>query len=301
MRDKFLKLNDRMVNSKLGGVYSALMRGFVSAEHAFFKLKWRLQGGKLPSEDDVALMRDNVTFVFKSFERQKSAKRLYENICKYYPETRVIIADDSKIPLDLKGDNLEVIHLPFNSGLSAGLNKALERVTTPYIVRMDDDECLTPFSRFHDHLRFLMQHTGADLVGLSYITTPRCRTHKKMAGNYFAQSMDLAPKPLKIPHMTKLGDGYIVVGKTPNIFIARTESVRTVGYDDNIRVLDHNEFFFRAAGNIVSVFAPDSFVFHIHDLTDKNYLKYRSDYRLDQQYIRAKMTLLLKDKDGEDK
>ncbi len=296
MRDLFFKINNKIVNSVFGKPYSALVRGFVGIEYAFMRIKWYLQGGKMPNSEDAALVRENVTFVFKSFERKRSAKRLYKNICKYYPDVRVIIADDSKIPLELNGDNLDLVHLPFNSGLSAGLNKALERVSTPYVIRLDDDEVLTPFSRFHEQLRFLMSHPDIDLVAISYVTTPRCRGHKHVSKQYYSQSMDIAPKPLKIPHLTKIDPEHIVVGKPPNIFIARTESIKAVGYDDNIRVLDHNEFFFRAAGNIVSCFAPDSFVFHIHDVTDKNYLSYRSDYRADQEYIKAKMTLLLKDK-----
>ena len=296
MRKQFFSLNDKITNSVFGKIYSSFIRGFLNTEYAFFKLKWKLSGGKLPSKEDVELMCENVTFVFKSFERQKSAKRLYENICKYYPNIKVIIADDSKIPLDLKGDNLEVIHLPFNSGLCFGLNKALERVTTPYVVRMDDDEVLTPFTNFHEHLRLLMRNEEIDLSAVSYVTTPRCRSHKVISKRYFAQSMDIAPKPLKIPHLTKIDDEHTVVGKPPNIFIARTNAIKSIGYDDNIRMLDHNEFFFRAAGNIVSVFSPDSFVFHIHDVTDKNYLKYRSDFRGDQEYIKAKMAVLLSQK-----
>lgn len=296
MRTRFLKLNNKLSKSVFGGVYSALMRGFLVCEYAVLRVVWRLKGGKMPNEDDVALVRDNVTFIFKSFERKKSAVRLYKNICKYYPNTKVIIADDSKIPLEICGDNAEVINLPFNSGLSVGLNKALERVTTPYVIRLDDDEVLTPFSKFHDHLRFLQKHGEIDLAAVSYVTTPRCRGHKTVSKKYLSQSMDIAPASLKIPHLTQIDSEHIVVGKPPNIFIARTDSVRAVGYDNNIKVLDHNEFFFRAAGHIVSVFSPDSFVFHIHDLTDKNYLAYRSDFREDQEYIKAKMTLMLKDK-----
>ena len=294
MRKLFFKLNDKLSKSAVGGAYSFFMRCFLECEYALLRLVWRLKGGKLPSDEEVSLVCENVTFVFKSFERKKSAKRLYNNICKYYPNARVIIADDSKTPLELKGENLEVIQLPCNSGLSLGLNRAHEQVKTPYIIRMDDDEVLTPFSRFHEHLRFLMANDEYDLIGVSYVTTPRCKSHKKVSPKYLSQSMDIAPKKLKIPHLTKVGE-YTVVGKTPNIFIARTEAVRSVGYDDNIRVLDHNEFFFRAAGNIVSLFSPCSFVFHIHDVSDRNYLSYRSDFRADQEYIKAKMTLLLMD------
>ena len=50
-----------------------------------------------------------------------------------------MIADDSDEPLQIVGmTNSDVIlHLPFNSGLSQGLIKAIEEVQTPYVMRMD--------------------------------------------------------------------------------------------------------------------------------------------------------------------
>lgn len=55
----------------------------------------------MPDQEEVEFVRENVTVIFKSFERQKMAKRLYENLQKYYPGVRVVIADDSRKPLDL--------------------------------------------------------------------------------------------------------------------------------------------------------------------------------------------------------
>lgn len=75
----------------------------------------------MPDQEEVEFVRENVTVIFKSFERQKMAKRLYENLQKYYPGVRVVIADDSRKPLDLQGDSLTIIQLPFNSGLSYGM------------------------------------------------------------------------------------------------------------------------------------------------------------------------------------
>ena len=71
------------------------------------------------------------------------AKQLYKNLQDYYPGIKIIIADDSSVPFDLQGETLEVIQLPFNSGLSYGLNRALEKAKTPYVMRMDDGELLT--------------------------------------------------------------------------------------------------------------------------------------------------------------
>lgn len=273
-------------------VLSIISRVVVFFQLHFLKLKWNLTGKRKPNKEQIQDVCENVTFIYKSFERQKLAKRLYKNIQSYYPGVKVIIADDSAKALELKGEQIEIVQLPFNSGLSAGLNKALELVKTPYVIRMDDDELLTPYTGFHEQLQFLIANPEVDLVGIMPFDLPRCKNLKKMADVYYKQSMRNAPKILKIPHLTKIDETHTVVGKVPNVYIARTEKVREVGYDDNIRMIDHNEFFYRAAGNIVSVLAHTSFVIHYHNHFDRYYNKYRSDYAGDLKYIRAKMVLL---------
>ena len=101
-------------------------------EYWFLDFYWAMRGYRRPSVEDATLVASNVTFIFKSFERQKQAVALYKSILKYYPKVRVIIADDSSKPLVLSGENLRVIQMPFNSGLSKGLNMALAEVKTPF-------------------------------------------------------------------------------------------------------------------------------------------------------------------------
>ncbi len=290
-----MALKDRLVNhfrkltkSPLAAVLSPANRLLTACQHAYLRLKWHLQGGKKPTPQEAALMRENVTFLFKSFQRQKMATQLFWNIQDYYPGVQVIIADDSEKPLAIDSPYAQVIRLPFNSGLSHGINRALEQVKTPYMVRMDDDELLTPYTDFHGQLQFLMAHPEVDLAAVAYIPVPRCPPLEQTVRRYYAQSMRDAPLPLKIPHLTPMDDKRVVVGKPPNIFLARTESVRTVGYDDNIRMIDHNEFFFRAAGVLVSVLDTKAFVLHRHDRFNKSYEAYRNDTLSDSLYIRKK-------------
>ena len=80
-----------------------------------------------------------------------------------------------------------------------------------------------------------------------------------------------------------------MVGKAPNTFVARTDKIKEIGYDDNIRMIDYNEFFYRAAGNIVSVLDKTAFVLHFRNWFDSHYNQYRSDYQRDVAYIREKM------------
>lgn len=255
----------------------------------FLKLCWFFRGARKPNKAQQDFMRENVTFLYKSFERQRLAKRLYRNIQHYYPGIRVIIADDSKKPLALSGPGLQVIQLPYNVGLSVGLNQGLAKVETPFVIRMDDDELLTPCANYHRQLQFLMDHPEVDLVGILPLSVPVRKNWKNKQFKQYAQlAMSNAPKALKIPHLTWLDETHVVLGKIPNIFIARTDKYRSIGYDDNIRMIDHHEFFFRAAGNLVSVLDTSCFVIHNHCPFDYPYHVHRYNIADDKRYIAMK-------------
>ena len=285
MKSKLRDFFKNLSHGRLSFIFSFLYKIAIFIVYYFLRLKWFLLGAKKPDQEEVGLVKENVTFVFKSFERQAMAKRLYKCIQSYYPGVRVIIADDSSKPLDLQGENLEVIQLPFNSGLSYGLNCALEKVETPFMIRMDDDELLTPFTKWGKQLLFLMEHPEVDLVAVHLFDIPIMKTLEEESKRYYGNSMAEAPKELKIPHMTLLDSEHIVLGKTPNTFIVRTDKMKEVGYDNRIRMIDHDDFFYRAAGNMVSVLDRTAFVIHYHNRFDMKYQKYRADVDADRVYI----------------
>lgn len=276
-----------MYDSPLSPVYHLLYDRYAVILYHLLCIKWRFRGHKRPARREAEPVINNVTFIYKSFERQRMAKRLYKNIRRYYPGVRVIIADDSRKPLKMRGNGLTIVQLPFNRGLSYGLNRALERVETPFTVRLDDDVLLTPFTGIHQLLSFLNQHPEIHLAAFQACSYP-CNSAREHAQEYVSSGMKNAAKPLIIPHMTKIDDTHYVMGKTPNLFLIRTEEYKALGYDDNIRMIDHHEFFLRAAGNIVSAMDTDAFVFHYHNRFDKAYRKYRMDYQSDIKYIRSK-------------
>ena len=278
-----------ILGGRLAPAAGTMWKGVFSAEWVCLDHLWRMQGYRMPGSKEREAVRKNVTFIYKSFERQKMAIELYHNIQKYYPGAQVIIADDSKEPLTYEAPYLEILHLPFNSGLSRGIIQAVERVRTPYLMRMDDDELLTLRSNVGRQLRFLQKNPEADIVTFGFITVLNHHPEKSVWPEYYLQSMTDAPKKLRIRHMTRLDETHTVLGKGPNIYLARTDGIRKVGYDENIRMLDHHEFFTRAAGILVTVGALDSFVFHRHDPFDIKYQKYRADIRADQEYIIEKI------------
>ena len=215
---------------------------FTCLEYRFLCVKLWFNGYHKPTSDEAERVVSQVTFIYKSFERQYMAKRLYHNIQKYYPGVRVIIADDSSRPLKLMGKSLTVVQLPFNYGLSYGLNKALEKVETPFTMRLDDDTLLTPSSNIHGQLSFLEKNPNVDLVAVQACSSPYLRASRETAKTYFRYDMKYVPKPLLIPHKTRLDDTHIVLGKVVNLFLVRTAQYKKLGYDDNIRMIDHHEF-----------------------------------------------------------
>ena len=262
----------RSIQNKIENSFLTVLAYYVL--DAWYLLRYWLYGTKKLSEHDIRKVEENVTFVYKSFNRQKKAKRLYYSIRRYFPNVRIIIADDSAVPLEISG--AEIVYLPFNSGVSKGQIAALEKVDTPYMVRLDDDMLMVPQTHFEKLLRFLQEHKAVDLAAVT------CeKPCKKSAARYLRFDMG---KSMLIPVGTIIGD-CIVSAKVPNCFIARTESVRKVSYDPNIRMIDHHEFFFRAAGQIVAVIDPSSFILHCHNPFDWKYRPYRSDTRGDAIYI----------------
>ncbi len=291
MKKVIKKLINSIANSPFSPFFKLLHDAFTVLHYRLLVIKWYFKGFRKPTKEEAAPVSESVTFIYKSFQRQRMAKRLYRNIQKYYPGARVIIADDSKKPLKLKGKYAQVVQLPFNQGLSYGLNRALERVQTPFTMRLDDDMLLTPFSNIHGQLRFLNRHKQIDLSAVQACSSPVLPPPKQVAAQYLPFSMSNAPRPLIIPHKTKVDDSHYVLGKTSNIFLIRTDKYKSLGYDDNIRVIDHHEFFFRAAGVLVAATDVDAFVFHYHNRFDKRYAAYRSDYLADKLYIKQKHNL----------
>lgn len=109
MNNTIKQVVKRITYGPLSPIMAYVFQFISNLEYRHFTKKWERQGWKKPDQSEIDFVRENVTIIYKSFERQKMAKRLYRNIQSYYPGVRVIIADDSSKPLDLQGDSLQVI------------------------------------------------------------------------------------------------------------------------------------------------------------------------------------------------
>ncbi len=66
-----------------------------------------------------------------------------------------------------------------------------------------------------------------------------------------------------------------MVNKVQNYFIGRTETVKLVKWKPELKVLEHTEFFTRAAGKLVTVFHAGMQILHAKTPFDIAYLQKR--------------------------
>ncbi|XP_070551686.1 beta-1,4 N-acetylgalactosaminyltransferase 2-like [Ptychodera flava] len=114
----------------------------------------------------LATLADKVTVVTKTFERYEAINRLVDSINKFYPDVRIVVADDSEVPQRIVGRNVKQTIMPFAEGLFAGRGVALSQVTTKYFLWVDDDFVFTEQTKLEYMLEKLEDpFSKLDLVG----------------------------------------------------------------------------------------------------------------------------------------
>lgn len=218
-----------------------------------------------------------VTAVIKTFERPAKLKILVKSIQRTHPELKIIVVDDSKRPSNLKG--VKTITLAYDSGVSAGRAIGLASVETEFVLNLDDDFVFNRHTHIDDSIDFLDSHQDVDIVGGEVIYLPFYYKHNyeniKLIGRY-----DVARK-----NQQQYVGGLEVMDKTANFFLARTEKVREVGWDEKLKRLDHGDFFTRAKGKLATVFNPSMIVLHLPSYFNRKYIERKHDTAHDSRVL----------------
>ena len=239
---------------------------------------WRNPKESSAARADVA---DVVTVMVKTFERPRTARRLIRSLRRYF-DGRIVVADDSRVPLTSNEPLVDVLALPFNSGVPAGRNAALATVTTEFCFVTDDDAVFSRACHLHRLVSYLRDNPGVDIAAVILVNLPS-RTYFDAGEQVLNRGAD---PPLR-PYGELIG-GAPVRYKVPNAFLARTESLRRVGWDENLRMLDHGDFFSAASGKLVTVTHPGAACYHARTPFDHHYQSYRLDYADDLDYLARK-------------
>lgn len=187
-----------------------------------------------------------LTAIVRNFERPKALRRLVRSIRRFYPQLRILVADDSIAPRRLQG--LEPIQLPSDSGRSACQNALLARLRTPYFLLLDNTAELHRGSKIEQLLQLVVDNK-LDVAGGDVIRCQRKlllftkRQHRpehglcEIAGEHVT---------LRRGHRSR-GEGYSWCDLVGNFYVARTNKVRTIGgWDPELRDDEREEFFVRA-------------------------------------------------------
>jgi len=221
------------------------------------------------SRDD----HSELTAVIKTFERPSHCAALIASIRRFHPNLRIIVVDDSKEPG--RYSDVEVVRLPFDSGVGAGRQAGLERVHTQFVLNLDDDFLFYRGTRLAEALQILREHDALDVLGGQVVDLPLFITHNFRDAQLHPHSQ----KP-KIALGTRIGP-VEVMDKVSNFFVARTNAIRLVGWDAELKRLDHADFFTRAKGRLVSGLWDRFRVLHVRDPFDSLYLAHRHNFTQD--------------------
>ena len=224
-----------------------------------------------------------VTAVIKTFQRPRRCRALIATIRHHYPGLPIVVVDDSRGPGDYPG--CRVVRLPFDSGLSAGRNAGLAATETEYVLNLDDDFLFYSATALGDALAILERHREIDLLGGTVIDLPLFITHDFRGAGLFPTNA--GPK---IAPGTRIGPA-VVMDKVANFFLARTDSVRSVGWDPALKLVEHADFFTRARGRIVSAHWDGWRILHRRDPFDRDYLEFRQNLGSSLAHLERKYSL----------
>lgn len=234
----------------------------------------------LPEPVPVATVQDVIDqcqVVVKSFRRFDCLRRFLDSLWQFYPGIEVLIADDSlnhgeSYPQFVHRiqDNPLVtwIQLPFDSGLSYGRNQCVNIASKPYIVLCDDDYLITENTRIERMLSVLQESPAISLVAGMIEEDRRVRN---WVGTYMIANNSLRVSRLKEKFRTAGGVSYRRTDVAWNFFVARTESLKRIPWDNELKIAaEHVDFFisrFRAGEK--SAYTPESCVRHLKTRTEK--------------------------------
>jgi glycosyltransferase involved in cell wall biosynthesis len=249
----------------------------IGLELAFFRIIDLIQ-----SKDDAQISVNNdLTALIKTFERPTLLNRLIASIKRKYPNVHIIIVDDSQSPSRIGG--VETIIMPYDSGVSAGRNEGLKHVKTKYVLMLDDDFIFYRKTNLGAALAFMEKFPQIDIMGGEVVYLPL------FYGIDYSKGTQLHPTKAvaTLPVGSYIGD-FPVYDRVPNFYIGRTDRAKLVGWDSNIKRLDHTDFFTRAKGVLTSVLNSDLKCLHAQNPFDKRYMEKRNDVAKDRIILNAK-------------
>lgn len=205
-------------------------------------------------------LKNEITFLIKTFERPKIALRLIKSIREFYPDVRVIVADDGqKYPLQQQAvhnlGNVDILKLPYDTGLSEGRNKLMEATETPYFLLLDDDFVFTHETIIERLLPFLRAGVF-DIAGGAL----RLNGQKVVHFEGFIEKVGTTLHCTHKRHVTTPSRCDVIL----NFFAASTDKILKVKWNPVYKMGEHLDFFWRCKDAGIKVgYVPNVIADHV--------------------------------------
>ncbi len=222
---------------------------------------------------------EDITIIIKTIHRPWSCNRLVKSIQQYASTAKIHVLDDGKPELRFSVEHPETaasIDLlietnEFDIGISAGRNRLLASVTTPYFIMLDDDHVLTEATKMTDMFaRFRQLEDRLDLLAFGDTSVPRCFSMHESTRTMYTEN-----------HAHAVDDDVQWCDLVTNAFLAITEPARFTRWDEQLKLHEHWDYFLRAARNGMRVALSTAYGVDHRHVDNVNYrpIRYRSRYR----------------------
>lgn len=209
----------------------------------------------------------SIAIIYTTFLRDDLANKTTQSIYDYWNDYILLIGNQNK------KDMIGSFHLPFDCGLSYARNYLVQEAK-----KLRCDYCLVTADsiEFTDKYNFtpiidFMETNNVDKVGFKLDN--RISWEYDMAlipGQYFELS-----KPSAEPIIYK-GIKYQKVDICKNFFLAKTQTLLDIPWDNNLKLSEHEDHCYRLRQARCSTYVTDYISANYIDDKSPEYLKYRS-------------------------
>lgn len=224
-----------------------------------------------------------ITAIVPTFLRDECLKKLISSFRKYYPTMPLIIGYQGKQinPIEID-ENIKILELPEDCGLSYARNALVEEVKTPMTWLLDDDFVITPSANVYQLAEVFGADKNIGIVAGRFYQNNKVFPYEKLfefSGDILFMSYWEALHKANLIHLipfnrTEYGYADIV----HNFFVAKTKILKKYTWDNRHKVhSEHIDFFLnlKINSNVKVAFIPKIMVVHDKQV-NQVYNKYRN-------------------------
>ena len=237
-------------------------------------------------------MKD-ITIVIKTFNRKESLIKMLTSIQKLASDYPVAIADDSEysyrdeILAKFPRLSISYFRLPFDSGLSKGRNFLLNNINTELLLLCDDDFVFDSRTDLKKAKQIMLKNNVDILSGVVYnFFKVKSKLDKLLMqaqhlfSRGFAQTyvglISENEKEVIIDIKTRIREEFTRCDTVHNFFIGKKTPILNLGgWDERLKLSEHEEFFLRAKHNNLKVGHSGNWGVRHYPLITSDYVPFR--------------------------